>query len=417
MQEEVPELKVYMLGSFSMLYGGKPVTFRRGGTTKVLKLLQILLHNSGAKGGIPRNQLLEDLYGSEEVSDAANNLRVTVHRLKKILAESILPEYDYIQIENGIYKWQSPMRTWVDVLEFSRKVKEGEAETHEAMRYELFKQACELYRGEFLPELSGEDWVIISSVAYKKQFTTALSGVWEYLMYIQDYEKMLEFSSEAVKIYPFDEWQAMKIEALMGLNRYKEAMDFYEETARMFFEELGTSPSDRTMKLFDEMSAKMTSSYQTAGEIEKKLKEKEEKSGALYLSLPSFRDSYRLLQRILERNGQSAYLMVITMVDTKGRPAESTRKQEEYAKVLHNAIQKSLRKGDSFTKYSASQFLILLVGTNRENCRRIFDRIVDNFAMEHRTWKNYLKYFATSVADVESDQSRIRFRENEFHWK
>lgn len=185
----------------------------------------------------------------------------------------------------------------------------------------------------------------------------------------------------------------------------------------MFFEELGTSPSDRTMKLFDEMSAKMTSSYQTAGEIEKKLKEKEEKSGALYLSLPSFRDSYRLLQRILERNGQSAYLMVITMVDTKGRPAESTRKQEEYAKVLHNAIQKSLRKGDSFTKYSASQFLILLVGTNRENCRRIFDRIVDNFAMEHRTWKNYLKYFATSVADVESDQSRIRFRENEFHWK
>ncbi len=417
MQEEVPELKVYMLGSFSMLYGGKPVTFRRGGTTKVLKLLQILLHNSGAKGGIPRNQLLEDLYGSEEVSDAANNLRVTVHRLKKILAESILPEYDYIQIENGIYKWQSPMRTWVDVLEFSRKVKEGEAETHEAMRYELFKQACELYRGEFLPELSGEDWVIISSVAYKKQFTTALSGVWEYLMYIQDYEKMLEFSSEAVKIYPFDEWQAMKIEALMGLNRYKEAMDFYEETARMFFEELGISPSDRTMKLFDEMSAKMTSSYQTAGEIEKKLKEKEEKSGALYLSLPSFRDSYRLLQRILERNGQSAYLMVITMVDTKGRPAESTRKQEEYAKVLHNAIQKSLRKGDSFTKYSASQFLILLVGTNRENCRRIFDRIVDNFAMEHRTWKNYLKYFATSVADVESDQSRIRFRENEFHWK
>lgn len=417
MQEEVPELKVYMLGSFSMIYGGKPVTFRRGGTTKVLKLLQILLHNSGAKGGIPRNQLLEDLYGSEEVSDAANNLRVTVHRLKKILAESILPEYDYIQIENGIYKWQSPMRTWVDVLEFSRKVKEGEAETHEAMRFQLFKQACELYRGEFLPELSGEDWVIISSVAYKKQFTTALSGVWEYLMYIQDYEKMLEFSSEAVKIYPFDEWQAMKIEALMGLNRYKEAMDFYEETARMFFEELGISPSDRTMKLFDEMSAKMTSSYQTAGEIEKKLKEKEEKSGALYLSLPSFRDSYRLLQRILERNGQSAYLMVITMVDTKGRPAESTRKQEEYAKVLHNAIQKSLRKGDSFTKYSASQFLILLVGTNRENCRRIFDRIVDNFAMEHRTWKNYLKYFATSVADVESDQSRIRFRENEFHWK
>ena len=139
---------------------------------------------------------------------------------------------------------------------------------------------------------------------------------------------MLEVSSEAVRIYPFDEWQAMKIEALIGLNRYKEAMDFYEETARMFFEELGISPSARTMKLFDEMSAKMTGSYQTAGEIEEKLKEEEEKSGALYMSLPSFRDSYRLLQRILERNGQSAYLMVFTIIDSKGRPPESTKKKE-----------------------------------------------------------------------------------------
>ena len=47
MQEDMPELKVYMLGTFSMVYGEKTVTFRRNGTTKVLKLLQILLHNSG----------------------------------------------------------------------------------------------------------------------------------------------------------------------------------------------------------------------------------------------------------------------------------------------------------------------------------------------------------------------------------
>ncbi|OUN25284.1 AfsR/SARP family transcriptional regulator [Blautia sp. An81] len=417
MEEGKADLKVYMLGKFSMVYGGRPVTFKRNSATKVLKLLQILLHYSGARGGISRSQLLEDLYGREEVSDAANNLRVTVHRLKKMLADTILPDYDYIQIEDGIYKWRSPMPTWVDVIDFSEYVKKGEAETNEAERYRLFRHACLLYQGDFLPELSGEDWVIINSVAYKKQFSIALSGVWEYLKYIQNYEEMLEISSEAVRIYPFDEWQAMKIEALMGLDRYKEAMDFYEETARMFFEELGISPSSRIMKLFDEMSAKMTSSYQTAGEIEKKLKEEEEKSGALYMSLPSFRDSYRLLQRILERNGQSAYLMVITMVDSKGRPAESTKKQEEYSKALHDAIQKSLRKGDSFTKYSTSQFLILLVGTNKENCRLIFERIVNNFSMEHRTWKNYLKYFASSLAEVESNQSRIRFRGNDFHWK
>ncbi len=417
MEEEMSDLKVYMLGKFSMVYGDQPVIFKRNSATKVLKLLQILLHYSGVRGGISRNQLLEELYGREEVSDAANNLRVTVHRLKKMLADTILPDYEYIQIDNGIYRWKSPMDTWVDVIDFSENVKAGEAETNEAERYRLFKKACLLYRGEFLPELSGEDWVIINSVAYKKQYSTALSGVWDYLEYVQNYEEMLELSSEAVRIYPFDEWQAMKMEALMGLNRYKEAMDFYEETSRMFFEELGISPSVRTMKLFEEMSAKMTGSYQAAGEIEDRLKEEEEEKGAFYLSLPSFRDSYRLFQRILERNGQSAYLMVITLVDGKGRPAEGTERQEEFSRILHAAIQKSLRRGDSFTRYSPSQFLILLIGTNKENCKLIFNRILDNFAAEHRTWKNYLKYYVSSVADVKSDSSRIQIAGNEFHWK
>ena len=200
MEEGKADLKVYMLGKFSMVYGGRPVTFKRNSATKVLKLLQILLHYSGARGGISRTQLLEDLYGREEVSDAANNLRVTVHRLKKMLADTILPDYDYIQIEDGIYKWSSPMSTWVDVIDFSEYVKEGEAETNEAERCRLFRQACLLYQGEFLPELSGEDWVIINSVAYNKQFSTALSGVWEYLKYIQNYEEMLEVKRPVIEM-------------------------------------------------------------------------------------------------------------------------------------------------------------------------------------------------------------------------
>ena len=94
------DLKVYMLGKFYMVYGEQPIIFKRNSATKVLKLLQILLHYSGVRGRISRNQLLEELYGREDVSDAANNLRVTVHRLKKMLADTILPDYDYIQIES-----------------------------------------------------------------------------------------------------------------------------------------------------------------------------------------------------------------------------------------------------------------------------------------------------------------------------
>lgn len=42
---------------------------------------------------------------------------------------------------------------------------------------------------------------------------------------------------------------------------------------------------------------------------------------------------------------------------------------------LHEAIGKSVRKGDLFTCYNPSQFLIMLNGTSQEYCLKIFERI------------------------------------------
>lgn len=420
MDRDLPELKVYMLGRFSMAWGDHPVSFKRNTATKAVRLLQILLHRSlcgeGNQDGIPRTELIEDLFGREELSNVANNLRVTVHRLKKMLVDAGLPEYDYVKTEDGYYRWNSPMKLSLDVADFLDTLKRAERESSESRKIDLLEEACRMYRGEFLPALSGEDWVIIKSVQYKELYTNALLRVCRYRKKKREYEKVLELSSAASEIYPFDEWQSVKIDALMCMNRYKEAYRFYEETARMFFEELGISPSEKMMEQFREMSEKMSRNYQAAGEIKEGLKEAEYEDGAFYCSLPSFRDGYRLIRRIIERNGQSVFLMICSLTDGKGRPLESREKLEVMAKDLQVAIKGSLRRGDSFTQYSPSQFLILLVGTNQENCEVIFKRILDRFSGRHRSWRQNLEYYASSVADVENDNSRLHFRRNEFHW-
>lgn len=420
MDRDLPELKVYMLGRFSMAWGDHPVSFKRNTATKAVRLLQILLHRSlcgeGNQDGIPRTELIEDLFGREELSNVANNLRVTVHRLKKMLVDAGLTEYDYVKTEDGYYRWNSPMKLSLDVADFLDTLKRAERESSESRKIDLLEEACRMYRGEFLPALSGEDWVIMCSVAYKEQYSYALEQVCEDLKRKKEYEEMLELSSLACEIYPFDEWQAVKIEALMGLNRYKEAIQFYDETSKFFFEELGITPSERLLDLFSEMSSKMTGNFQAAGDIQERLKEQKDDMGAFFCSLPSFRDGYRLIQRIIERNGQSVFLMILTLTDGKGHPVENAAKRDLFSEELYQAIKKSLRRGDSFTKYSTTQFLILLVGTNRENCSLIFRRIADTFSRDHRSWRNYLEYYVSSVADVENDNSRIRFKENEFHW-
>ena len=121
------------------------------------------------------------------------------------------------------------------------------------------------------------------------------------------------FCEPACRLYPFDEWQSIKIECFLGMKRYKEAMKEYDDTAKLFFEELGISPSERLMEQFDQMSSQLKHvKPKEIQDIKQRLKEEKGQGGAYYCSLPSFRDSYRLVTRMLERSGQSGFQNVRT---------------------------------------------------------------------------------------------------------
>lgn len=169
MSENLPVLKVYVLGSFTATYGDKPLSFGKNNQTKAMKLLQFLLYNGGT--GIAREKLLEELYGREELADVANNLRVTVHRLKKMLTDAGLPPYDYIKIKKGVYQWDSPMETRIDARVFENIIQDAYNETDEEQKIVMLKKACHMYNGDLLSDLSGEDWVILKAFVTKNLYT------------------------------------------------------------------------------------------------------------------------------------------------------------------------------------------------------------------------------------------------------
>ena len=415
MNIQLPVLKVQMLGGLSLMYGEEPISFSRNTTTKAMKLLQILLYY-GEKG-ISRNKLIENLYKAEELADAPNSLRVTSYRLKKMLVNMGLPEHNYIRISKGIYFWNGPMRTDVDVHQFSELIQRAEDETDMEKQMQFLREACLLYKGELLPGSSEEEWVLIEGVQMKKMYSGALQQLCEYLWNKEEYEEILRLCEPACTMYPFDEWQAVRIDCFMAMNRYQEAMKEYESTAKLFFEELGISPSEKMIDQFKYMSERMSSTPQTIRGIKSRLREEEIEAGAFYMTLPSFRDSYRLVRRIMERNGQSVYLMLCSLVDSKGAPLEDAGKLSAMSGKLMSAIKHCLRKGDSFTRYNPSQFLILLVGTNKEKCGLIFERIERYFSREHKSWKKYLEFYITSLADADKDSAQIVFQKNGIRWE
>lgn len=404
MKKKMPVLRICMFGRTIITYGKKPLPFGTKGITKVQRLLLIMCY-SGSEG-ISRNKLVEDLFGREEISDIANSLRVTVHRLEKRLEEVGFPKHDYITVENGIYYLSFPMELEVDALIFKDLIAQAEKTSDREKKSRLLLQACELYRGEFLEDLSDSEWVLLESAHFKKLYEESLIWLCEYLKEKGKYEEIFRLATLACKIYPFDEWQKIKIQCYIDQNQYREAYQEYKAVEKMLLEELGIAPSQRMLNQIESIREYLRVTPDLIENIKDELKEKEAGEGAYYCTLPSFRDEYRFACRIMERNPIELYLMLCTITNARGYYQEDEKILEVHSKRLYDAIKHSLRRCDTFTRLNSSQFLILMVGTDGESCGGIFDRIVSYFSKGDGEFYSYLKYDAFSIKETEGENPK-----------
>lgn len=56
------------------------------------------------------------------------------------------------------------MPTEVDAHQFKVLSKDVQTCTDKVKKLALLKKICLMYRGEFLPELSGDEWVLVESI-------------------------------------------------------------------------------------------------------------------------------------------------------------------------------------------------------------------------------------------------------------
>ena len=397
MEKNLPVLRVQMFGKEKITYGENPVFGGKNIVTKSMKLLFILLHTGDQ--GIARKKLLESLFGEEELANEGNSLRVAMHRLKKQLIDLGLPEYEYIVSRKGIYYWDSPMKMEVDVVLFEQFISKALEEECEEIKIELLKKAVDLYKGEFLQKLSKDEWVLKESLRYREMYFDALRQLCSHLISHKKYKEALKYVEPACEMYPFDDWQSVKIDCYIAMNLYKEPMIEYDDTAKLLIEELGAAPSARMMDQFDEMSKHITNRPQNMMEIKSTLQDAEER-GAYFCTVPGFRDLYRATKRGIERSGQSVFLLVCTLTDSQGFPMENSKKLDEMAESLYYVIKGSIRKSDSFTKYNSSQYLVMLMGINKEDCQIVIDRITKNYSNLHKTWTKHLQCSISSLSDM-----------------
>lgn len=404
------KLVLKSLGGYTLTYAGEVITLGRGGFTKAVQLLILLLLHE--KEGIPKEELIRNLYSWEEDVDTNNSINSLIWRLKTQLVNAGMPKEDYISIKNGICKWVSSIPLEIDAVLLEHYYDQASAAEGMEQR-ELLEKVIELYNSEFLPQLSNELWVTVENVRLKKLFVQGVQRLASLYEEEEKYQKIFDIYEKTAGIYPFDGWQEKMIEVLQKMERYDEAFRIYQDTVRLYSNELGAPPSPKMRELFQQMNGRHLNDANDFTMIQDDLREKERKNGAYYCTYPSFVDAYRLICRIIERSGQSVYLMVCTL-HREDELGDNATEDENYLGV---AIEKALRRGDMYTRYNGSQYLVLLPAAQRENCDMIFQRIVKWFQTLNESSKCWLEYDVTEVSELpEIASGKIRFKKKNKAW-
>ena len=396
MTENQPDvLYVRCLGGFSVRWNGKLIAGgSKASESQLTSLLQILIHER--RHGVTRDRLEELLFENRDMSNVHHALQSVIYNTKKKLERAGLPKVNYIEQRKGVFFWTEEIPVVEDAAEFDSCYRQAEEAKDPDERLALYVDACHWYSGEFLPSQTGVIWAAREARRYREAFCDCVEKATVILRMNQDYFQMEELGCYAARTDPLADWETVTMEALAAMGRYEDARKLYDDTVQLYFNEQGLRPSKKLMELFSRLGEGIVHRHAVLDQIQNELTGRNDDFPGGYLcTYPVFLGIYRMVERMLERGGQSVFLMLCTVVDGKGNPMREGPVLEELTKRMGDAVRRSIRRGDAMTQYGKGQYLVLLVNTTRENCTVIQKRINYRFIVGRQ--RSGIQYYVNSV--------------------
>lgn len=371
-------LEVRTFSALSIRYQDKPLILSKNMTGKMVHLLIALLYNR--KGGVHREELLGTLYEDGDMVQAANSFRALLFRLRKNLVAAGLPAQEYVIFEGGVYRWNNEaMDVQLDAEVFESLVLKAEGELDDNKKQEYLEQACDAYRGEFLPSMVSDEWILQMNHKFQKLYFGSVRKLFAILKEKKDYRRLLAYCDRVTNLYPYEEWQLAKLECLMNMKEYEQAMQFYSDITRLYQQEFNSKPPESLRKMRSQIRKYIDEEIYSIGEIRGKFIESEELEGAAYCDTVAFATIYRYLSQVVNRTETPTSLMLVTLVNHDHVPLQQPDLLKTARDVMAHVIRTSARGSDLYTRFGRNQFLILLIGCSIKDGAQVAQRIRAKF--------------------------------------
>ncbi|HSW35195.1 MAG TPA: BTAD domain-containing putative transcriptional regulator [Candidatus Limnocylindrales bacterium] len=382
------DIRIYTLGKFSITQGELIISENSSRSSKMWELFKYLLSHRN-QSFLPET-ILEYLRPDKDYRDPNTAMRAQTFRLRHALnlvtgsAQSLSENIIFTQ---GCYRWEDRAPCWIDVIQFEALANEAKtlagvnADASAAM--DLYRKAIAHYQGDYLPELSFNEWVEPLRSYYRDIYLHCVLTLIELLKSKHAYADIIELCERAAVTNYFEEKiHIQMIEALLKENQTDRARAHYNNVTSRFYREMGVKPSDEMKNLYRLVGAQKGGFELDLTTIQEGLKSRESTRGVYFCDCDLFKYFYKLERLKSERSSQLVLLCLLT-VSAPDYSVPETKTLQAVMRRMQDIISNTLRKGDLATRWNEAQFLFLLPGLNREQAARVMTRIEKAYLLAH----------------------------------
>ena len=127
-------------------------------------------------------------------------------------------------------------------------------------------------------------------------------------------------------------------------------------------------------------------------QLKKYIDEEDLSDGPFKVEYNSFKSIYRFLKRYVMRTNSKIQILLFSLKDLSIIASDNTAGLNKSMIILDECIKDSLRKNDVSTRYTNTQFLVILMDVDEDKRKNVVDRIMDNWNENNNNPNVLLKY-------------------------
>jgi SARP family transcriptional regulator, regulator of embCAB operon len=201
---------------------------------------------------IAKAQVIDAVWGGQIPPSADTALNALVSKLRSALRQLGVPRPHGIATEVGTYQFQVPV-SWIDIEDARTAIDRAEGALRRgdlSVAWSHANVAAAITRRSFLPD-EQRSWVQHHRDVVARVLRRALLVLSSVSTSNKEYELGIQHAAEALAAEPFDELACQRLmRAHAEAGNRAEALRVYAACRKLFRDELGAEPSDKTSAVF-----------------------------------------------------------------------------------------------------------------------------------------------------------------------